>query len=258
MTDQRGLEVFTTDTRLRWRDVFTDQAETSADKGETWTPYVKGTRQGQWLTDWSYDDQRWHFTSLARMVAGMAAPSTEYADLIAPGETLARRKSMAAVSGCMLAVRGLLRLFGVAHDRLATPYVTGRAFDDLATIGTTCERVLPSVGGPRVNHRAAEPLISGAIVIVGRGKRTHVAVVIHVTPSGKVWTIDGGQTNAAGRQCILWRERQLQTVAGLPMLGDREIIKWMDPAGFSPLVRLEWRAPTRDAAPLPPPPNFPE
>lgn len=100
----------------------------------------------------------------ARTLEGLGAdPADEltrqvYSDLIAPGETHARRAEMMCMSGCALTARAILRKF-ILHPILEAPYRTGDAVADLMTIAR-------QAGGIRMPGSIPTP---GDIVVVGGG-----------------------------------------------------------------------------------------
>lgn len=134
-----------------------------------------------------------------------------YLDLVAPGEPPERRGEMATMSGCALVARGVWRALGVDHVLLRAPYRTGRAMADLMCIAF--EAGAAHAGAERI----PEP---GDLVIVGGGEDgggpEHVYTVIDVggdgdAPPGDVLleSIDGGQRDAGGHQCIQRRARRI-------------------------------------------------
>ena len=148
---------------------------------------------------------------LALGYVGTTAPAIEYLDLIAPGETDARRAEMAKMSGCALVVRGLWRLAGVGHPRLDRPYVTGKAVEDVVSIAREAD-ALRAVLVP-------EP---GDVVHVVGSEHVYVAVAVEPGPNGSsaVESVDGGQRTAGGLQTI--RKYRRKIVAGRDMrLDDR-------------------------------------
>jgi len=250
-----------------FRDVYSDHSETNiiwaADKNAApiWGTYAIGQGQGQWLGNWTDERIREHVCLIARACAGAASPSDDYRRIIAPGEPTQLVRDMLKIDGCGLFARGVLRLLGVTSSRLAPPYRVGAAFSDIADVFSYAYDETQAVIGQaamktatRGARRSHEALFSGALVVIGRGKRTHI-LVVDAIEKGHVWSIDGGQKDKEGRECITWRKRQYQTSP--PMIGDREIIRWYDPAGLRHVLGFQWRTPFRDAAPTPPPADYP-
>lgn len=202
--------------------------------------YCAGDPQGQWLQYMDPNAIRLSFLQIMADAAGMVAdPDTDrtgYDVFVAPGETDRMTHAMREMSGCALVIRAALRLLGMVHRRLAPPYKVGAAFADLyepaLELGVLQSKPIP------VDRW-------GIIAAFGRGKRSHVAAVARME-SSKAWTIDGGQQDNKGNQCILWRERRFSAPDGkVRAFEERDLRWWIDPADLSPLLLAQWRRPFR-------------
>jgi len=213
-----------------------------------WPLYVAGDQQGQCLARMTDGSVRNTFCEIAKRSTGMTADAdafpagTGYRVLIAPGETVQMRNDMATSWGCGLAARGWLRLAGVWSRYLAPPYRIGAAFDDVYELG-------------RLNNALKfgplHPFDVGQIFTMGRGKTAHMAMLIGMHEN-RVFTIDGGQEDKNGNQCILWRERTpIMTSDGriAELVDDkRREVRWqldMTAEGLRKKMLLDWRLPYR-------------
>lgn len=155
---------------------------------------------------------RERLVALARSYAGVSVTDARqrYLDLVGPGEAPDMRAYMALpkTSGCALTVRGFWRLLGLVHRRLAPPYVFGMAVTDCVQIGRNSSAYV----SPPELDRLPEP---GDMVLVGGdrlkdGGVEHVYTVIEVELVGRevhIVSIDGGQVDASGNQCIREKRR---------------------------------------------------
>ena len=210
--------------------------------------YVCGEPQGQCLRDMMDSDVRLTISSIAQQMTGMADRGEEdptgYALAIAPGEDKQMRHDMRKMSGCGLVGRAIARFAGVYARPLCPPYRLGAAFNDLYELGRQTGAL--KTGPLPISHH-------GTLVTIGRGMRTHMLCFVGLDDHGKVWSVDGGQVDAKGKQCVLWRERQAGLVkthnngTGINRIGDREVIWWFDftAPGLRELMKLDWRMPWR-------------
>jgi len=213
--------------------------------------YCAGEPQGQWLQEMTPEDIRTTLVQIAATSAGMFADPnkdrTGYDVLIAPGESEQMTRDMRKMSGCALAVRAWFRLAGIVDRQLCPPYKVGNAFNDVYNV---------ALDAGAVGKARFAPNARGLIVAMGRGMRTHIALVAFVDATGKAWSIDGGQVDAHGSQCIAWRQRTAHlNQAGLVYaLDDREIIWTIDPAELAARYAMQWRLPWRFGSPIQVPP----
>jgi len=164
--------------------------------------------------------------------------TTEYDDIISPGETGGMARSLRSIYPCAMFIRAALRLLGVSHPELAAPYVIGAAFANL-------ERVFG------VYREASESMATGAVFMIGRGLSTHVGVMVGRTAERpSILTTVEAQT-VAGHNVIRERHREYNTSGGLPYLGPdddglggtRELTRWYSPLDVRHLCTLQWRMP---------------
>lgn len=138
-----------------------------------------------------------------------ANPSNDrarYISLVAPGETKGMGAEMAKMSGCALVVAGIWRAAGVKHPKLTTRYKLGDAVTRLLNIAYESKAWVhyqkEAIPGP------------GDMVLVGNnasGGTEHVYTVLNVTRleensedgfQYEIDSVDGGQKDASGYQCI--------------------------------------------------------
>ncbi len=173
------------------------------------------------------DDARERFVKLALDAVGLsmappehrsargappdARPSSEYLDLIAPGETEPRRTALGHVSGCALTVRGLMLRAGLRHARLdAAPELSWPSGRD-AVLDVLC-----GPGWYRGASVTASPPPGDFVVY--DPPRPHVGVVVPHNPlfaarrrpdsDRFLWisSVDGGMLEGEPpRQCIRHR-----------------------------------------------------
>lgn len=144
---------------------------------------------------------------LARSYAGCSVSTdrARYIALVGPDESAQVQNYMADphTSGCALVVRGLWRLAGLRHPRLAPPYHVGAAVADVVAIARELGAWVPM---PSVLMPAP-----GDVVLVGGGADAggveHVYTVVDVQPSRFITSIDGGQRDAHGQEAIYERHR---------------------------------------------------
>ncbi len=146
-------------------------------------------------------DIRSQLVALARSYAGVSVSTDRdrYVALVASGETASMAAYMAQpkTSGCALVVRGLWRLAGLAHPRLAPPYKPGLAVADVVSIARQ--------HGAWVTDLSLRPS-PGDVVLVGGDPRLdggveHVFTVL-VCNGDALVSVDGGQRDAKGNQAI--------------------------------------------------------
>lgn len=223
--------------------------------------YTVGEPQGQCLAQMTDRDVRITAWQVAAAFPGMTAGSLNHAGtlvdasgytaLVGPGEAGQMQRDMQSMSGCALVARGFLRLLGLWHHRLAPPYETTQAFDDVYQVGLDCSAIRTRV----------PPTAIGDIVAMGRGKRAHMAILMAME-DGWAHTIDGGQQDNQGRQCVLWRKRRVRTLPDGRIIGfeDRDVIWSLDitAPNFRDRIMLDWRMPWRFLTePIPPPTTQP-
>lgn len=149
---------------------------------------------------------RAEFVFLARSFDGCSVTTARerYLDLVGRDETRPMRDYMALpkTSGCALTVRGLWLLAGLKHKRLEPPYKFGMAVADVVAIAKSFGAWVEAFGDRRPGP--------GDVVLVGDnsgpGAWEHVFVVVECD-GDKLRSIDGGQVDAKGNQCILAKER---------------------------------------------------
>lgn len=158
----------------------------------------------------------------AENAVGLAAvgPTREaYLDLIAKGETRARREEMAKMSGCALVVAGLWRVAGVRSPHLEAPYKTGSAISRLVSLARASEAMVAVSDvkmlrpgdmvlmgknqPPRPRSDDRELLVAWekacAQVLTTWGGGEHVFTVLSVDlQGGTVTSVDGGQLLPGG------------------------------------------------------------
>jgi hypothetical protein len=157
------------------------------------------------------DDLRERFVEIAASFVGCgyATDAQRFMDLVAPGETSARQRSMASLSTCGLFVRGLLAASGATDARVVAPYHDGRVISDLAAMA-----------------READALISFAEVqpadVLVLSAPEHVMVAESIDGDA-VTSIDGGQKDERGAQTILRRSRKARAVGMKTLLDGRPV-----------------------------------
>lgn len=141
---------------------------------------------------------------------GFSTDPERFMDLVAQGETPARAREMAAMSTCGLALRGWLYELGLADPRLAAPYHTGKVNSDLAAMAREAGALLSTLddAGP------------GDIIFLGAPE--HVFVIESV--DGAVMsTIQGGEKDESGAQCIARMTRSVHGSGRAPLIGGRPV-----------------------------------
>jgi len=172
--------------------------------------------------------------------------SQKYLDLIGPGETAESQSSMGAMSGCGLVVAGIWRGVGLRSSQLYPPYVSGTALSRLMQIAYDADAW--------VDYSANASPLPGDMVLVGDGTNTvqHVYTVLTVHPDGEggytLTSVDGGQVDAEGYQCIEQKSRIWQDGNDIEPNGTtRPIQGWVDiqklPFGEPPLYGYVQDAP---------------
>jgi hypothetical protein len=145
---------------------------------------------------------------------GMTTDPEQYQALIADGETPERAAEMARESGCGLVVRGLWRSWGCADLRLEAPYHDTKAIEDLVAMAR-------EAGAWRSGH--LDELGPGdAVVLEGP---EHILTVVGVR-YGFVHSVDGGQRDDAGLECIKSESRKLEWPGG-KHLDTRPVLGWI-------------------------------
>ena len=145
----------------------------------------------------------------AQSAVGLAYPSPEYLDLVAPADVGARQSGIGTESGCGLTLLGVYRAAFVMPPPLS--YVDGQAFNDVYRLaGGT-----PWTPGGALEHStlATPPTLADAIVYWHHGNAPdHVdACVTLVVVNGMTCTLSavaGGQRDA-GNECVKLIERTL-------------------------------------------------
>lgn len=132
------------------------------------------------------------------------ASRARYLDLVGPGETETMRAYMALpkTSGCALVVRGLWRQLALFDLRLTPPYKIGLAVADVVSIARR--------NGAWVTDLSLRPEPGDVILVGGDPKADggveHVATVT-ACDGNALESVDGGQRDAAGNQCIATKVR---------------------------------------------------
>lgn len=193
----------------------------------TWPPEDTG------YCRWTPTTASW--LSIVHSVVGLGAGDTPagrrqaYLDLIAPIEATNLRASMAAMSGCALVARGLLRCHGVDAEHLRRPYVVGHAVSDIVAIAKWTSAWEGADARPEV----------GDIILIGKapspnegpdekGARIHAwgggehVLVVTDLQGYSISTVEGGQTDYGG-QCILAKTRSLYVINRTVWLGSRRV-----------------------------------
>lgn len=166
---------------------------------------------------------------VAQSIVGLSAPSDEYLDLIAHGETPERALEMGTMSGCALVWLGLMGRVFVLPER--APYVTGRAFDDVYKVaggspwafGGACRKATvetpPGPGDGMVwgHHGAAVDHVD--------------ACVVDATADGDDWLLSvvaGGQRDAYGDESVKLLARTIRWSGGA----------WVDRSNGRPILAV--------------------
>lgn len=175
-----------------------------------WQPSSECFEEGTW--DWLY---------IVHSVIGWGMTSwpKAFKELIAPIESKAMQDSMVRMSTCALVVRGLLRCYGLDDAELWQPYRIGHAVSDVVAIAKrhNAWRGPDSVFGV------------GDVVLVGSssnpvkwGGGEHMFVVTGID-HGEATSVDGGQLDDHGKQCILERTRTISMVDAALRVGSRRV-----------------------------------
>jgi hypothetical protein len=139
---------------------------------------------------------------MALRVVGLgAADPGPYLELLGPGESEAMKAAMLTMSGCGLTVRGLWRRFGLRDPRLEAPY-------EPASVMSTIQSMANEAGAWTAGLGTIEV---GDVLYVS--EPDHVGTVVDISGSPEagysLTTVDGGSTDAAGRQAIVTWERAI-------------------------------------------------
>lgn len=137
---------------------------------------------------------------------GCLATRAQYLELIAPGETPARKVELATMSGCALVQRGVLRHF-IDHPILSAAYRDQHAMSDLLAIAQQAGAA----------HGADRDPLAGDIMIVAEPEHAFLVLDItgdpyaHVDPCELLTCLDGGHRDEqTGYQSIIVRDHELQ------------------------------------------------
>jgi hypothetical protein len=159
---------------------------------------------------------------LALAVVGLgAAPETSarYLELVGPNDVETMQTAMLSMSGCGLTVRGLWRRFGMQDPRLEAPYEPG-------SVMTTIQGMAQEAGAWT---SGLGPLDVGDVVYVSNPD--HVGTIVRAEPAADggvdVTTVDGGSTDAAGRQLIVTWKRSFAadgSITGGPLAGNGRVV----------------------------------
>lgn len=158
------------------------------------------------------DDLRERFVEIAASFVGCgyATDAQRFMDLVAPGETSARQRSIATYdSTCGLACRGWLGQLGLVDRRLAAPYVNERVNEDLAAMAREADALI-----------TVAELELGDIVIIGAPE--HVFVVESIDGAA-VSTLQGGEKDTHGAQIVKRMNRTLRSIGIRTLVDDRPI-----------------------------------
>lgn len=126
----------------------------------------------------------------------------DFLDLIAPGESEAKAKSMAQMSCCGLVVAGIWRAAGVIDSHIEPPYIIGSAISRLTVLAHHVDAWINFTVGAYPNP--------GDMVLVGdngAGGVEHVFTIVSSDGAGGFESVDGGQRDSAQYQTILKKKR---------------------------------------------------
>lgn len=151
---------------------------------------------------------RENIVGLARSYIGCGVTNdrSRYAHLVmGSGDHDERYFTAPSTSGCALTVRGIWRESGFKHPLLDNTYHIGHAIADIAAIGREYHAWVP--GFARNGYLPHE----GDAVIVGASGHEHAYTILQVELEEgclcEIWSVDGGQRDAVGNQCIGARHR---------------------------------------------------
>lgn len=143
-----------------------------------------------------------------------------FVDLLGP---VAGTWDLRKISTCALIARGLWARIKIDYSPLYKNYIFGTAIS--SEIGWA-QKLKPRSAWvvPKKNTEMMPE--SGDYVVIGSGMMTHV-----LTPIGwdgdNIISIDGGQVDNHGYQCVKRRERKYQMKWGYSYIGNRKIIGWI-------------------------------
>lgn len=140
-------------------------------------------------------------------------------DLTHPYRTVSGKTT--GVSTCGLVALGLARILGASDPRLHQPYVIGSAMSTIRSLS----REVRSEDIPAIGVIYHIPSMAGG----------HALTSLGLLPDGMVRTIEGGQTDGKGLQCMRIRVRKAEElesalwccpIVDLPSTGEIEV--WSD------------------------------
>lgn len=140
---------------------------------------------------------------------GVTSSRASYLALVAQDEKRQDYFADPSTSGCGLVIRGIWRSLGMADRRVHAPYRMGTAISCL--VGLARERK-----AWRTASRGAIPS-PGDVVLVGGGidgggaEHVYVVTAAELAPDGQgamLASIDGGQKDSRGQQCIRAKQRR--------------------------------------------------
>lgn len=191
------------------------------------------------MTDFDPATLRSQMGDLARGAIRLSAArdADAYANLVAAGESDRARYGMIRASGCGLVVRGLWRRLGFQDPRLEAPYETG-------SVMTTLEDMAKEAGAwhpaPEVNGGEYEPAEGDTIWIAGPDHvATFLAACEAPDPSPEAsrpssdtslfWdSVDGGQRDTGGGECVLAKRRRVVATNKVMTLDGRLLVAVID------------------------------
>jgi hypothetical protein len=129
------------------------------------------------------------------------------------------------VSTCGLVCRGLWRRMKIDMNALYFNYIFGSAI--------SAERIFAIKNRSFLSMSPSSSLIPspGDYLIIGNGLSTHALTCIGWN-SDTMASVDAGQTDSKGLQCIKRRERKWIKKPDGIYLGDRKIVGWMNLSGL--------------------------
>lgn len=130
-----------------------------------------------------------------------------YLDLIAPGETAASQEQMSKMSGCGLVIGGFWRRAGIVDPSLDPPYKVGTAVNRLYEIARKNGAWIAYKSGQGMLPSPGDMVLVGNASMGGNGGIEHVFTVTSATDEATIRSIDGGQVDSKGFQCITEKER---------------------------------------------------
>lgn len=135
--------------------------------------------------------------------------------------TINNKTTTQGISTCGLVAEGLWRRMNIDFPSLYNPYAFGTAISRSISFAKSIK--------PRSAFQTPEDNLKpepGDYVIIGSGNSTHAFTAIGWEDDYLI-SIDGGQTDYRGLQCILKKKRVWKKIGSKFFLGDREVIGWI-------------------------------